>query len=244
MDLVIRPSSPHRPFRSYGQAGPSTPGLTSRDRRQVRKPGSRHLTPCVSFDPAAGGQGGRSGQRQRGVDLRGDEHLAGQRPIAGQQFFRTPVMLRTSSHSELPRGVGGSVSGVRSIRFRGRITAPDRVATGPPPCSTTRSTETPQRGSARRKPWKSRGSHHQVPLARNGGESMIGFPIGTSRFDPGVFHPRSRHSTSRCAPSRRARRWGSLPWRATPPVGDGLAVAVVIERRTCPCCRGERPDPG
>jgi hypothetical protein len=26
--------------------------------------------------------------------------------------------------------------------------------------------------------------------------------------------------------------------------GDGLAVAVVIERRTRPCCRGERPDPG
>jgi len=25
---------------------------------------------------------------------------------------------------------------------------------------------------------------------------------------------------------------------------DGLAVAVVIERRTCPCCGGERPDPG
>ena len=24
---------------------------------------------------------------------------------------------------------------------------------------------------------------------------------------------------------------------------DGLAVAVVIERRTCRCCRGERPDP-
>ena len=25
---------------------------------------------------------------------------------------------------------------------------------------------------------------------------------------------------------------------------DGLAVAVIIERRTCPCCGGERPDPG
>jgi hypothetical protein len=48
-------------FRSYGQADPRTPGLTSRDRRQVRKPGSRHLTPCVSLDPAAVGQGGRSG---------------------------------------------------------------------------------------------------------------------------------------------------------------------------------------
>ena len=25
---------------------------------------------------------------------------------------------------------------------------------------------------------------------------------------------------------------------------DGLAAAVIIERRPCPCCRGERPDPG
>ena len=28
------------------------------------------------------------------------------------------------------------------------------------------------------------------------------------------------------------------------PADDGLAAAVVIELRTCSCCRGERPDPG
>ncbi len=28
------------------------------------------------------------------------------------------------------------------------------------------------------------------------------------------------------------------------PADDGLAAAVVIERGTCACCRGERPDPG
>jgi hypothetical protein len=50
--------------------------------------------PCVGLDPAAAGQGGRGGQRQHGVYLRGGEHLTGQRPIAGQQFFRTPVMIR------------------------------------------------------------------------------------------------------------------------------------------------------
>jgi hypothetical protein len=50
--------------------------------------------PSVGLDPAAADQGGRGGQRQHGVYLRGGEHLAGQRPIAGQQFFRTPVMIR------------------------------------------------------------------------------------------------------------------------------------------------------
>ena len=87
--------------------------------------------PCVSLDPAAAYQGGRGGQRQHGVYLRGGEHLAGQRPIAGQQFFRTPVMIRASSHSELPHGLDGSMSGMRSIGFRGRIKTPDRAATGP-----------------------------------------------------------------------------------------------------------------
>jgi len=33
-------------------------------------------------------------------------------------------------------------------------------------------------------------------------------------------------------------------WRAAHPADDGLSATVVIERRTCPCCRGERPDPG
>ena len=27
------------------------------------------------------------------------------------------------------------------------------------------------------------------------------------------------------------------------PADSGLAVVMVIERHTCPCCRGERPDP-
>jgi len=84
--------------------------------------------PCVGLDPAAADQGGRCGQRQHGVYLRGGEHLAGQRPIAGQQFFRTPVMIRASSHSELPHGLGGSMKG---IGFRGRIKTPDRAAAGP-----------------------------------------------------------------------------------------------------------------
>ncbi len=87
--------------------------------RKVRKLGSRHFMPCVSLDPAAAGKGGRGGQRQCGVDLRGGVHLAAQRPIAGQQFFRTSVKLKASSHSDLPCGLGGSVSGVRGIRFRG-----------------------------------------------------------------------------------------------------------------------------
>jgi hypothetical protein len=84
--------------------------------------------PCVGLDPAAADHGGRGGQRQHGVYLRGGEHLAGQRPIAGQQFFRTPVMIRASSHSELPHGLGGSMKG---IGFRGRIKTPDRAAAGP-----------------------------------------------------------------------------------------------------------------
>ena len=84
--------------------------------------------PCVGLDPAAADQGGRGGQGQHGVYLRGGEHLAGQRPIAGQQFFRTPVMIRASSHSELPHGLGGSMKG---IGFRGRIETPDRAAAGP-----------------------------------------------------------------------------------------------------------------
>ena len=84
--------------------------------------------PSVGLDPAAADQGGRGGQRQHGVYLRGGEHLAGQRPIAGQQFFRTPVMIRASSHSELPHGLGGSMKG---IGFRGRIKTPDRAAAGP-----------------------------------------------------------------------------------------------------------------
>ncbi len=29
-------------------------------------------------------------------------------------------------------------------------------------------------------------------LQENGGDSMIDFPIDTSRFDPGVFHPQFR----------------------------------------------------
>jgi len=33
--------------------------------------------PCISLDPAAVGQGGRGGQRQHSVHLRGGEHLAG-----------------------------------------------------------------------------------------------------------------------------------------------------------------------
>ena len=69
-------------------------------------PGSRYLTPCVNFDPAAVGQGGRGGQRQHGVYLRGSEHLAGQRPIGSQQFVRTSVMIRASSRSELRHGMG------------------------------------------------------------------------------------------------------------------------------------------
>ena len=93
------------------RVGPRTPGLASRDRRQVREPGSRHLTPCVSLDPAAADQGGRGGQRQRGVDLRGGEHLARSPAIAGQQFFRAPVMLRTSNHSELLMAWAASGSG-------------------------------------------------------------------------------------------------------------------------------------
>jgi hypothetical protein len=82
--------------------------------------------PCVGLDPAAD-QGGRCGQGQHGAYLRGGEHLAGQRPVAGQQFFRTPVMIRASSNSELPHGLGGSIKG---IGFRG-IKTPDRAAAGP-----------------------------------------------------------------------------------------------------------------
>src|SRR5580704_13352628 len=37
---------------------------------------------------------------------------------------------------------------------------------------------------------------------------------------------------------------GAAVSRFTLPADDGLNAAVVIERRTCPCCRGERPDPG
>jgi hypothetical protein len=132
--------------------------------------------PCVSLNPADAGQGGRGGQRQRGVDLRGGEHLAGQRSITGQQFFRTPVMIRASSHSELPHGLGGSMSGVNGIRFRGRIMAPDRVDTGPLAAPQQGARKRPRRGSACRKHWKSRGIHHQVPQAGNGGDSVTGFP--------------------------------------------------------------------
>jgi hypothetical protein len=39
--------------------------------------------------------------------LRSGEHLASQRPIAGQQLFPKPVMIRTRSHSELPHGLSG-----------------------------------------------------------------------------------------------------------------------------------------
>jgi hypothetical protein len=73
----------------------------------------------------------------------GGEHLARQRPIAGQHFFRTPVMIWAGSHSELPHGLGGSMSGIRGTGFRGRVTAPDRAATGPLPYFTTRSTDLP-----------------------------------------------------------------------------------------------------
>ena len=38
---------------------------------------------------------------------------------------------------------------------------------------------------------------------------------------------------------RRRRRW-----RAPLPADDALVAAVVIEHRTCPCCRCERPDVG
>jgi hypothetical protein len=66
------------------------------------------------------------------------------------------------------------------------MTAPDRVATGPLPCSATRSTETlPVRFSVPG-PWKSRGSHRQVPLAGNGDDGVIGFPVDTCRSDPDV----------------------------------------------------------
>jgi hypothetical protein len=109
-------------------------------------PCSRHLTPCVSFDPADVDQGGRGGQRQHDVDLRRSEHLAGQRSIAGQQFFRTPVMIRASSHSELPHDLAASMSGISGIGLRRRITPPDLAATGPLPYSTTRCTETPTAG--------------------------------------------------------------------------------------------------
>ena len=133
----------HRPPRSCGRVGSRTPGLADRDWRQVSKPGSGRRTPCVSLDPAAAGQGGRGGQRQGGVYLRGGERLAGQRPIAGQQFFRTPVMIRASSHSELPYGLGGSMSSIRGIRFFGRITGPDHAPPSPLlPFSTTMSTRT------------------------------------------------------------------------------------------------------
>jgi hypothetical protein len=71
---------------------------------QVLKPCSRHLTPCVSLDAVPADQRGRSGQRQHGVYLRDGEHLAGRRPIVGQQLFSKPVMIRASSHSELPHG--------------------------------------------------------------------------------------------------------------------------------------------
>jgi hypothetical protein len=104
--------------RGFAGAGrPSTPRLVS-ETRQVLKPDSRYLMPCVGLDPAAADQGGRGGQRQHGMYLRGGEHLAGQRPIAGQQFSRTPVMIRASSHRELSRGLGGSMTGKRGIGFR------------------------------------------------------------------------------------------------------------------------------
>ena len=116
--------------------------------------------PCVGLDPAAADQGGCGGQRQHGVYLRGGEHLAGQRPIAGQQFFRTPVMIRASSHSELPHGLGGSMTGKRGTG-PGSIKAPDRTATGPQSYSTTRSTETPAARFSGPQTGKSQGSHRR-----------------------------------------------------------------------------------
>ena len=44
--------------------------------------------------------------------------------------------------------------------------------------------------------------------------------------------------------ARRRRPLAAVGATWLPPCDDGLAAVVVIGRRTCPCCRGERPDPG
>ena len=53
-------------------------------------------------------------------------------------------------------------------------------------------------------------------------------------------------ATAKAAGSNRNRALaeGADGRRAIHPADDGLAAAVVIEGRTCPCCCGERPDPG
>jgi hypothetical protein len=56
--------------------------------------------PCVSLDPAAAGKGGRGGQRQCGVDLRGGVHLAAQRPIAGQHLLG-PAAASGTAHGAM-----------------------------------------------------------------------------------------------------------------------------------------------
>ena len=44
--------------------------------------------------------------------------------------------------------------------------------------------------------------------------------------------------------NRGASRRGRWPEGYPNPADGGLAATVVIERRTCPCWCGERPDPG
>jgi hypothetical protein len=189
---VIRPSSHNRRLRSCGRADPSTRRLASRDRRRVHEPGSRHFTPCVSLDPAAVGQGGRGGQRQHGVYLRGGEHLAGQRPIADQQFFRTPVVIRASSHSALPHGLGRSMSGIGASGSVKDHTSRHR-GNRPLPYSTTLCTEPPpSRFSVPQAP--------QSPRSRSGAKSPLG-DIPSSPSALAIRAPISFYATKSRSPN-------------------------------------------